>query len=108
MRWIATLVLALSVAGCATWRGARLYQSGTDALERGQIEVALEDLSEAAELVPEASEIHNHLGIAQLEAGRTEQARRSFERAVALDCDNQAASDNLEQMQSIEQADGHE
>ena len=98
-RWIATVVLIVSVAGCGTWRGARLYQSGTAALERGQIEVALAELSEAARLVPEASEVHNHLGIAQLEAGRIELARESFERAVELDCDNQAASDNLDRVQ---------
>ncbi len=100
IRWIATVVLVVSVAGCATWRGASLYQSGTAALERGQVEVALAELSEAARLVPEASEVHNHLGIAQLEAGSIELARESFQRAVELDCDNQAASDNLAKLQA--------
>ncbi len=106
IRWIATAALAVSVAGCATWRGARLYQSGTAALERGQIELALGELSQAARLVPEASEIHNHLGIARLEAGRIELARESFERALELDCDNQAASDNLERVQATLQVSG--
>ena len=49
----------------------------------------------ASERAPQASEIHNHLGIAYLGVGRTEDARRSFERAVALDCDNRAAQSNL-------------
>ena len=56
---------------------------------------AIADLERASELVPEASEVHNHLGIAYLEVGRSADARRSFERAVHLDCDNRAAQSNL-------------
>lgn len=93
--WILLPLLALLAAGCATWEGARLYQSGSEALERGDTDDALRDLTAAAALVPEASEIHNHLGLAQLQAGEPEQALRSFERAVQLDCDNRAASENL-------------
>lgn len=105
-----SLLLAgwLVVSGCATWRGARLYQSGTRALESGDVAGALEDLGEAARLVPEASEIQNHLGLAWLEAGEPERARQAFARAVALDCDNRAASDNLarieEQLEREERA----
>jgi Flp pilus assembly protein TadD len=96
-RWIllaATLALA-TLVGCASWRAARLYQSGTAALDAGRIDVALAELGAAAELAPEASEVHNHLGLAQLAAGRPEAARASFERAVELDCDNAAARRNL-------------
>ncbi len=89
------MLLALGFSGCATWRGARLYQSGSRALERGEVDQALVDLAAAASLVPQASEVHNHLGIAQLEAGRDVEALASFEEAVRLDCDNQAATDNL-------------
>jgi Flp pilus assembly protein TadD len=92
---IALLLLALGVSGCATWRGARLYQSGSRALERGEVDRALTDLAAASALVPGASEVHNHLGIAQLEAGRDAEALASFEEAVRLDCDNRAAADNL-------------
>lgn len=102
------LALAASLVGCATWRGARLYHSGSTALERGEIQLALVDLSRAVRLVPEASEIHNHLGIARLEAGEFELARASFERAVELDCDNQAASANLERLEAIERMAQHE
>jgi Flp pilus assembly protein TadD len=91
----ALLVVSLGLSGCATWRGARLYQSGTHALERGDTASALRDLSAAVELVPHASEIHNHLGLAQLQAGEPVRALRSFERAVELDCDNRAARENL-------------
>lgn len=98
IRWIATAFLLVALVGCTTWRGARLYQSGTAALERGETLVAIAELSEAARLVPDASEVHNHLGIARLEAGRIELARQSFERAVELDCDNQAARENLERL----------
>ena len=102
------IALAASLVGCTTWHGSRLYHSGSAALDRGEIRLALVDLSQAARLVPQASEIHNHLGIAQLEAGDLELARASFERAVQLDCDNQAASANLERLEAIERMAQHE
>jgi len=105
---VAILVLVACLVGCSTWRGARLYHSGSAALARGEIPVALVDLSRAARLVPQASEIHNHLGIARLEAGELELARASFERAVELDCDNRAASANLERLEAIERMVQHE
>lgn len=95
VRLIAVAALALTLGGCATWEGARLYRSGTDALDRGDAEVAIADLEQAAELVPQASEVQNHLGLAYTAAGRHEDALLAFERAVALDCDNQAAQENL-------------
>ncbi len=52
-------------------------------------------LEAAAERVPHASEVHNHLGLAYQAAGRPGDARRAFERAVALDCDDRAARENL-------------
>jgi Flp pilus assembly protein TadD len=81
--------------GCATWEGARLYRDGTRALDRGETEVAIADLERASVLVPERSEIQNHLGIAYQAAGRDADALLAFERAVALDCDNRAAQENL-------------
>ena len=96
----AALALLAFAPGCAAWRGARLYQSGTEALERGETLRALDELSRAAELVPQASEVQNHLGLAWLEAGDEAAALRSFERAVELDCDNRAASDNLARLEA--------
>jgi Flp pilus assembly protein TadD len=80
---------------CASLEGARLYRSGTDALNRGDLPSAIADLERAASLVPHGSEIHNHLGIAYLEAGRGDEALRSLRRAVELDCENSAAQQNL-------------
>ena len=94
-RLLVLFAVCLGTLSCATWRGALLYQRGTQALEQGELERAVSDLEEAARLVPDASEVHNHLGLAQLAAGRDDLALRSFERATALDCDNQAARDNL-------------
>lgn len=88
-------VLGLLVAGCASLEGARLYARGTDALERGELDPAIAALERAATLVPEASEVHNHLGLAYARSGREGQALREFERAVELDCDNDAARHNL-------------
>jgi Flp pilus assembly protein TadD len=53
------------------------------------------DLERAAALVPAASEVQNHLGLAYAAAGRDADARAAFERAVELDCENAAAGQNL-------------
>lgn len=87
---------ALIASGCAAFRGARLYDRGTAALERGDAAAAIVDLERAAALVPGASEIQNHLGLAYDRAGRHEEALVAFRRAVALDCDNRAAHWNLQ------------
>jgi Flp pilus assembly protein TadD len=91
----ALLGLGLLVAGCASFEGARLYARGTDALDRGELGPAIAALERAATLVPEASEVHNHLGLAYARSGREGDALREFERAVELDCDNEAARHNL-------------
>jgi Flp pilus assembly protein TadD len=99
IRLLAVLALALvlggATAGCATWQGARLYRSGSAALDRGETGRAIDELERAAELVPRASEVQNHLGLAYQQAGREADARRAFARAVELDCDNEAARENL-------------
>jgi Tfp pilus assembly protein PilF len=98
------LALLLQSGGCASWRGARLYHSGTQALEAGDVETALADLEAASVLVPEASEIQNNLGLARLAAGEDDLALQSFERATQLDCDNAAAHDNLLRLETKLQA----
>jgi Flp pilus assembly protein TadD len=85
------VLLALGAVGCASLEGARLYGRGSDALARGDGAAAVADLERAAALVPHASEIQNHLGIAYGEVGREAEALAAFRRAVALDCDNEAA-----------------
>lgn len=81
--------------GCSSFQGARLYHSGTAALDRGDSVSAVSDLERAAGLLPEASEVQNHLGLAYQAEGRDREAELAFERAVALDCDNGAAAENL-------------
>jgi Flp pilus assembly protein TadD len=92
---VPALVLWLGVAGCASFEGARLYRSGTSALDRGEPERAVADLERAAALVPQASEVQNHLGLAYAAVGRPQDAERAFRRAVELDCRNAAARENL-------------
>ena len=93
--WAAAVALAAAASGCASVEGGRLYTSGTEALDRGDVESAVDALQRAAALVPQASEIQNHLGLAYQAAGRSNEARAAFERAVDLDCDNLAARHNL-------------
>lgn len=89
------LVAALLVGGCNTFQGARLYREGTRALDRGDTAQAVASLEAAAQRVPRASEVHNHLGLAYQQAGRPDDARLAFEHALELDCDNAAARENL-------------
>lgn len=97
------LLAALAVAGCAALDGARLYREGTAALDRGDAPAAVATLERAARLVPRASEVHNHLGLAYRAAERRDEARRAFERALALDCDNDAARRNLRALRPTEE-----
>jgi Flp pilus assembly protein TadD len=90
----ALLCLALA-SGCAAWSGARLYESGSQALDRRDPKTAIADLEQAARLLPEASEVQNHLGIAYEAAGREDDALAAYRRALALDCGNDAAARNL-------------
>jgi Flp pilus assembly protein TadD len=85
---VVALAVAVCVGGCAAFQVARLYRRGSTALERGEIE-------RAATLVPHASEIQNHLGLAYAASGRDGDALRAFRRAVELDCDNRQALHNL-------------
>jgi Flp pilus assembly protein TadD len=89
---LGAVLLAL---GCSSFRAARLYQSGTNALDRGDSAQAIVELERAAELLPEASEVQNHLGLAYQASGRERDAEIAFRRAVDLDCANQAAVENL-------------
>jgi Flp pilus assembly protein TadD len=92
---LALVLVLVSAPGCASLAGARLYRSGSQALERGDAEQAIADLERAAELVPQASEVRNHLGLAYASAGRQREAAAAFRRAVEFDCDNAAARRNL-------------
>lgn len=101
--WVMLFVmLCVSVlqVGCESMpmralRGARHYAAGSEALERNQSDQAILELERAAALIPHASEIQNHLGLAYWSGGRRASALAAFERAVDLDCENQAAEGNL-------------
>ena len=99
----AAIVLAVGcgvLAGCANVEAMRLYRSGTVALDRGEPQRAVADLERAAALAPDVSAIQNHLGIAYEEAGRSGDALKAYEQAVALDCDNRAAESNLRELRA--------
>jgi lipoprotein NlpI len=93
---IALLLAGALAGGCTSFQGARLYRSGTRALDSGNIALAVAHFERAAVLVPQGSEIQNHLGLAYAAAGRPDAARAAYRRAVELDCDNAAAQHNLE------------
>ena len=96
---LAALGLSL-LLGCSSVEGYRHFQAGNGALDRGDAASAVAELERAAALVPERSEVFNHLGLAYSAAGRKADALLAFERAVALDCDNRAAAANLRAAQA--------
>jgi len=96
LRSIALLVAAACLVACAGLEAARFEASGRAALDRGDAAAAVADLEHAAALAPNASPIQNHLGIAYEQAGRRDDALRAYERAVELDCENEAATANLD------------
>ncbi len=93
------LALALTalagVGGCASLEAARHAERGSQAIDAGEPLRAIAELEKAVALEPRAAPLHNNLGIAYLAAGRVEDARRAFERAVALDCSHEPAQRNL-------------
>jgi Flp pilus assembly protein TadD len=92
--------LAVLGLGCSTYNAARLYHTGTLALDEGDYDRAVMDLEQAAVLHPEASEVQNHLGLAYQAVGRMGEAELAFRHAVALDCRNAAAAENLQVMEA--------
>ena len=92
---LAALLLAAALPTCTSIEAAQHYRSGTVALDRDDPALAVEELERAAVLEPDAAHIQNHLGIAYERVGRRDDALRAYERAVELDCENQAAQANL-------------
>lgn len=88
-------LLAITLPACASIEAAQHYRSGTVALDRGETATAVAELERAASLEPDAAHVQNHLGIAYEQAGRRADAVQAYERAVALDCENDAAQANL-------------
>jgi len=100
---VAVFVVGIVDAGCQSppvlaWQGARHYAEGNDALDRDEPRRAIQEFERAAELIPHASEIRNHLGLAYWAAGEPKPARAAFEEALELDCENEAARINLNRL----------
>ncbi|MCP3986920.1 MAG: tetratricopeptide repeat protein [bacterium] len=98
----AVAVAAVSGLGCASIEGARLFRSGSQALDRGDAVQAVAELEQAALLTPDAAPVFNNLGVAYLAAGRSTEAERAFEHAVALDCSHEPAQRNLRALRDDE------
>lgn len=105
------VALLILIGGCAdlaqtqrAWTGSRLYSAGTRSLEAGDAAGAVVSLSRAADLVPHASEIQNHLGLAYWALGDWTEAVNAFDRALELDCENAAARSNRDGLLAAEAA----
>ncbi len=87
--------------GCVSVEAGRHLEAGNAALDAGRPAQAVAHFEAAIAVWPEASELHNHLGIALAADGRHRATLAAFERAVALDCDNQAAQQNLANARAV-------
>jgi tetratricopeptide (TPR) repeat protein len=95
----AWLSLVLLLSACATYRVAGQVQSGRQALMINNPEVALANLQQAADGNPDyihrvalyPQSVWTYLGRAQYSLGRLQDARRSFERALAVYKDDSLA-----------------
>ena len=103
---IAILLVGGFLGGCQSapmraWQGAQHFSAGDAALEREDPQEAIRELTLAATLVPHATEIQNHLGLAYWKAGDELAAVRAFEAALEIDCDNQPARVNLDRLLEV-------
>ena len=103
---IVILLVSGFLGGCQSapmraWQGAQHFSAGDAALEREDPQEAIRELTLAATLVPHASEIQNHLGLAYWKAGDELAAVRAFEAALEIDCDNQPARVNLDRLLEV-------
>ena len=102
--WVGVLSCGLLLwSGCTdgpsrALAGARSYSAGTRSLAAGDAQTAIAELSRAADLVPHASEIRNHLGLAYWRLGDLDEAESAFDQALELDCENQAARFNRDRL----------
>jgi Flp pilus assembly protein TadD len=94
-RAVLAAVAASALLGCTAFEASRAFRDGTAALDRGETALAVDTLERAAVLEPRSSAVQNHLGIAYEAADDLAAAERAYERAVALDCENRAAEQNL-------------
>jgi tetratricopeptide (TPR) repeat protein len=72
-----------------------VMREATVAMSRGDYHAAVEHLSEAVALRPDAARAHNYLGMAYEQRNQHDLAKRSFEMAVYFDPSFAAAYNNL-------------
>lgn len=101
MRLIASTLLILAIAGCATMKNdskerAELHMAiGTQHFERGQYPFALKELLEAERLDPSNHLVQNNLGLVYLVRQRPQLAEKHFRRSLALKKDFTEGRNNL-------------
>lgn len=69
--------------------------AGRDYLNRGQLNLAISELSTATSLDPKLGEAHNLLGVAFAQKGLAERAKDSYERAVKAEPEDAQVLNNL-------------
>lgn len=88
--------LALILAGCATVASSPHFTRGTQALERGDYQTAVNELNEAVQLEPGVSRYHNNLSFAYFKLKNEQKGWFHLRQAVLLDTNNRRAAASFE------------
>ena len=88
------LALLVSLAAC-TPPGPRALLDGERLLQQGKFNEAIAPLTEATVLLPRNAQTWNHLGLANHNAGRANEALRAYRKALDVDVNLAAAHFNL-------------
>lgn len=88
------LLLVVLLAGCKP-PGPKALLDGQRHLERGRVEMAIERLQVATQLMPTNAHAWNYLGIACHQGGQVSNAVVAYQRALQLDADLSEARMNL-------------
>ena len=78
-----------------TYTEQKDVERGKAAIEEQNGALALEALTEAAQLLPESAALHYNKGLAQLLAGKALEAKDSFERALSMERGPMVADHNM-------------
>jgi len=83
------------------WQAREHYAQGHAAMEKRQLDLAIQHYSEAIRFNPEYAEAHNSLAIAYAFSGRFEEAMKHYDEAIRLWPDYEAAKHNREGVAAI-------
>ena len=87
------LILTI-LAGCGNIESVKLYNQGTELLEKGQYDQAIANFDKAIEINPRYAEAYNNRGIAYLRKGQYDKAISDFTKVIEINPKDAMAHEN--------------